>query len=275
MTDKKDQRVKDFHGDLGLYRLLSTEDGTTTLHSNYFDEACHSLSGAMDETIYNYIQGCGIPDTLDRENVNIFETGFGIGIGYQATVHFLEKNNYNGHLTFTSTELDKALISFASEETKINSCLYPDFSDLSFHENPVPHFKATKNGHTLVILIGNARKTTPKAISSGMIEPVHAIYQDPFSPKRNPALWTIEWFEVLKSLSDREVILSTYSSSNSIRKSMIVAGWQVSNRKGFGTKRTATRAKLTGTSEETLLESLDRSPVSAIYDKDLPKNTFM
>lgn len=270
MTDSNNQENKKFKGDLGDYELVSTQDGSYTLHSEYFNESCHSLSGAVEETLFNYINGCELPDKLNQNELSIFETGFGLGIGYKTTTEFLETSSFEGKLTFVSTELDSELVNFAKTNTELSqSSNYPKFKELAFNNSPVPHFKASKNGHILIILIGDARKTTPVALDRGLLPKFHAIYQDAFSPKRNPFLWTVEWFETLKSISDKTVVLSTYSSSNSIRKSMIESEWLVQNRKGFGTKRTCTRAKLTGKTDEEVKLSLGRSPAASLRDKDI------
>src|SRR5690606_27427663 len=105
----------------------------------------------------------------------------------------------------------------------------------------------------LKILIGDARITLPHYIKKHSLK-VHAIYQDAFSPKRNPDLWTVEWFTLLKEISHQDVIMSTYSSSSAIRKSMAEAGFTLYPGEKFGPKRSSTRARLKGEMDpETLL----------------------
>jgi len=270
MSDTNDRDKNIFKGDLGDYQVIQTEDGSITLHSEAFNEACHSLSGAKEETIYNYIQGCQIIEKMTQKDTLILEVGFGLGTGYKTTVELIDQANPIKKLIFISTELDKELVEFAKDKNEVSNDLsFPSFQDLQYLTTPLPHYKATKNGNSLLILIGNARKTVKEAKASGLINSVDAIYQDPFSPKRNPTLWTTEWFELLKELSNEETLMSTYSSSNSIRKSMIKAGWIVHNREGYGTKRTATMATRKGVTDTDVLLQLERSPVKALEDSDL------
>lgn len=270
MPDKDDQDKKIFKGDLGDYQVLQTEDGSITLHSEAFNEACHSLSGAVEETIYNYVQGCQITEKIAQNDTKILEVGFGLGTGYKTTAEYLAQLKTENSLTFISTELDKDLVDFAKDHNDLSKDLpFPSFKDLEYFTDPLPHYKAIKDKHVLIVLIGNARKTVRKANAKGLINSLDAIYQDPFSPKRNPALWTCEWFKLLLELSNDQTLMSTYSSSNSIRKSMIRAGWYVQNRKGFGTKRTATLATVIGSTENDVLLQLQRSPVKALEDSDL------
>ena len=270
MSDINDQHKNIFTGDLGKYQILETEDGSKTLHSEAFDEACHSLSGAVEETLYNYVEGCEILEKIAKNDLTCLEVGFGLGTGYKTTVEYLAKTKPSNKLTFISTELDAKLVEYAAKENKIkNNPPYPDFSGMELRREPVEHYFAQKDGHILIILIGDARQTVFKAYEANLLSGVGAVYQDPFSPKKNPALWTVEWFELLAKVSSEEVTLSTYSSSNSIRKSLIQAGWKVLNRKGFGTKRTATQARLVGENDEEVLLQLGRSPVKALEDSDI------
>src|SRR5690606_29124540 len=91
----------------------------------------------------------------------------------------------------------------------------------------------------VIVLIGDARTTLPQQSWR-----FHAIYQDPFSPKKNPSLWTQEWFELLRQCSDDDCIMATYSASVGVRKAMLEAGWHPESLPGFGPKRERTLARL-------------------------------
>ena len=81
--------TKQFNGKLGTYKVIETADGTPTLFSSHFDEACHSLHGAVAETLYNFIEGCDL-DILAKKYspLNILEVGFGTGTGFKLTNPF-------------------------------------------------------------------------------------------------------------------------------------------------------------------------------------------
>jgi hypothetical protein len=49
---------------------------------------------------------------------------------------------------------------------------------------------------------------------------------------------------------------------------MVEAGFKLSPGVKFGQKRSSTRAKLEGESDQDILDHLSRSPVLALYDKD-------
>ena len=111
--------MKDFKGNLGNYKILKTEDNSETVWSEYFDEACHNLSGAYEETIHNYILGCGIPELLDQENnISILDVGFGVGVGLKAFIDQLRpKEKSNAILSYYSIELDETFLLWSLKTT--------------------------------------------------------------------------------------------------------------------------------------------------------------
>lgn len=252
---------KTFEGKLGTYIVKETEDHSLTIWSGFFDENCHSLAGAVNETIYNYLEGAEVlPKLQNHLPCHIFEVGFGAGIGPQLTINKWRELNSKAPLYFVSTELDEALVEFV-----IANASEDYFKQLS--RTNEGHYLYEKENLTFKILIGDARKTIKDFQKEKIL--IDAFYQDAFSPKKNPALWSVEWFRDLKIIASEDAVLSTYSASNSIRKSLVSAGWAVFNRKGFGPKKAATIAKASGESDQDVLLSLSRSPVLSILDKNL------
>jgi tRNA U34 5-methylaminomethyl-2-thiouridine-forming methyltransferase MnmC len=236
-----------FTGKVGDYDLIETEDGSVTLFSTAYNEACHSTSGARAETYYNYFVMSGVQDNHTKTPFNILEVGFGLGLGYLVTVEEIMKLNSQWTGTFYSLEIDPKLIEYAQGAQNFpENCPYPTYNDLkpTYKDEYLEVYEATKNGVTLKVLTGNATKTLDIAIEKGIIElsSIDSIFQDAFSPKRNPDLWTEEWFNRLAKLAQDKAILSTYSASQSIRIKIKDAGFEVINHKGFGPKRSMTQA---------------------------------
>ena len=224
------------------HKKTPTDDGTFTLESELFSENCHSTAGAYEETLFNYVHGTELSHKTKLTEINIFEVGFGLGLGPIAT--FKELHTYEGVINFYSSELDKNLIQWfirsISEET---NKIFP-FTELSLiQEQGSPlKFVAKSKKRKLEIIIGDLLEN--KKFLASYLKDIHAIYQDPFSPKKNPDLWTEDWFQFLKSISHQEVILSTYSASHSVQKNLGEAGWNVLRAPGFAHKRSSTRATL-------------------------------
>jgi tRNA U34 5-methylaminomethyl-2-thiouridine-forming methyltransferase MnmC len=258
-------KSKEFKGQLGNYKILTTDDNTQTVYSEFFDEACHNLSGAYAETIHNYIHGCAIPDYFKQDrNFAVLDVGFGVGVGLKCLLDELKLHpDFTHTLTYYSIELDQDLFVWAAKET------LPELVFKRHQEAGLVYFECVLPNVIMKIFIGDGRVTLPEAQKLGHILPLDAVFQDPFSPKKNPLLWSVEWFLFLKESSSPSVKLSTYSSSISIRKSLCEAGWSVVNDRGFALKRTMTRAHLGGESLPELIEQLKRSPSQAIRDADI------
>ncbi len=255
--------MTEFKGKLGNYKIVKTEDNTETIYSEYFDEACHNLSGAYEETLHNYIEGCQIPKLFSQNlDFTVLDVGFGVGVGLKALIDQLKLSpNFKSKLSYYSIELDESLLLWSLKNTlPYLSLSKTEIEGLIFYEG-------SYESVAIKIFLGDGRITLPLAHRLNLILPLDAIFQDAFSPKKNPTLWSVEWFSFLRSISRESILLSTYSSSISIRKSLIAAGWTIENGRGFALKRTMTKASLTGVTSPELLDQMKRSPSLEIRDK--------
>jgi tRNA U34 5-methylaminomethyl-2-thiouridine-forming methyltransferase MnmC len=246
------------------YSLLETEDGSQTLFSETFQEACHSTSGARAETKLHYLEGCHVEQKARSKPTTILEVGFGTGLGFLMTAELL--SSIPGEHRYVTLEIDPHLVRWFLE-------MHPEIEHEWIDENNFPFVRGCWKNTQLFIVLGNARSSLPHFLKNHKFV-FDAIYQDAFSPKRNPVLWTREWFTLLKENSAPDVILSTYSASNSIRKSLQEAGWTVQNGEKFGPKRSSTRARLEGETAPEILEVMKRSPSKPILDADLSPELF-
>jgi chorismate dehydratase len=246
------------------HHWVETEDGSSTLFSQAFQEACHSISGARAETLLHYVQGCQIEEKIKNlKQLTILEVGFGLGIGFLTTLETLKNSPHPWN--FISLEIDDQLL----EWFRLKNTEHTFLKNLKWSMIGNEKILECKNEAIhLSILAGDARKSLPEFVKNSSHK-WDAIYQDAFSPKKNPILWTSEWFHFLKTHSDPEVLLSTYSASSSIRKSLLEAGWILHKGEKFGPKRTSTRASLTGVSDPEILLHLERSPTPALRDDNI------
>lgn len=297
--NKKNELPTNQVGNLGEYQFVATEDNTRTLWSSFFDETFHNVSGALKETLYTYIEATKVSRVFAscQENLpfSILEVGFGMGLGLFALDSFLKEylehegqnlNNKEHHLNFTSFEIDEKMLMFViAENSKQNvyqNVFLPALKDWKIEIEDDQRSLCIKKEvfygeHKLnfygKILIGDGRKVLKHAKYLTSHVPYKAIFQDPFSPRKNPDLWTVEWFNDLKNLAHKDVILSTYSSSTSIRKSLLEAQWILYNQKGFAHKKAMTMATLNefllGNKDQEVLRKLSMSLHLPIYDRDL------
>ena len=52
------------------------------------------------------------------------------------------------------------------------------------------------------------------------------IWQDAFSPRKNPDLWSADWFDKLKKSASPDAHLFTYSVAGTVKEALTTSGWQ-------------------------------------------------
>lgn len=251
------------------YKPIITADGSQTMYSPYFDENCHSTDGAKSETIHTYWKGCRVEGLLsNHQQFTILEVGLGTGLGLYTTIElleqYMERAKTQCQIQFLTTEIDPVMIELFFQSFFQR---YGQTSNKSWERIGSYWQWQCHPWLTVTIFVGDAMDTL-SSFQEYILYPVRAIYQDAFSPKKNPKLWSWQWFHLLKCISTKDVILSTYCASAAARKSMHQAGWAVSNAPAFGRKKNATLATLTGTTTQQVWEQIRSDKIIAFdYDK--------
>ncbi|MES1208755.1 MAG: MnmC family methyltransferase, partial [Pseudomonadota bacterium] len=93
------------------------------------------------------------------------------------------------------------------------------------------------------------------------------IYWDPFSPRANPALWTVAAFLQARRAASPRCALYTYSASTATRLALLLAGWAVGVGDAIGDKAQTTAAAVT---IEDLALPLDRGWLARLARPDVP-----
>lgn len=232
--------------------LLETDDGSTTLFIEEYEQAMHSTSGAYEESLLKHILPSEI---LDKKNnpVNVLDIGFGLGYNILALVHEYSEKKKSNTINIISIEKEKTFIPFM-DKIKFN-----DKKDISYEFVKKAYLKgeAKKSGISILVKFEDARETMQK------LEPetFDAVFQDPFSPSKNPELWSLEYFETIYKLMKKTGIMTTYSSANHIRRAMLEAGFYIGKGPSVGKKREGTLASSAPRGNELLPEDIE-----AIYN---------
>lgn len=262
--------MNNFKGSLGEYKIIQTEDNSITIWSEFFDENCHNLSGAYEETVHNYIEGTHLKEQITNSEINVFDVGFGLGVGLEAFIDFLRNSPIlpSTFVNYISIELDEDFCLWTLKE-RFPQILLKQKNNLLKGEFLIKNIDQQEIKLGIAIYIGDGRKTILEASTQNELPRFTSIFQDAFSPKKNPALWTTEWFELLKKNSNENVYMSTYSSATYVRKAMVEAGWHIFNSPGFGQKKTMTVANLKGPSDPRAMELVERSKALALRDENI------
>jgi len=196
-------------------KKVKTDDGTITLRSEEYDECYHSKSGALEEAKLKYIIPCKV-----KEHSKVLDIGFGLGFNTAAALQ--------AGAEVISLEKDKTLLK--------------EIQPLAFPLESYQLVKQVANGktsHRLKIILGDATTTIKK-----LNQKFDAVFLDPFSPPKNPELWTESFFKDIKKLMKPTAILATYSCARIVRGNLKSAGFIVKDGPIVGRRSPSTLAYL-------------------------------
>ncbi len=231
-------------------KLVITGDGSWTLHSDQYDETFHSISGAVDEAFCKHVRPCGLETLAESgRKLRILDVCFGLGYNVLAAWHTVKQANQNADLEIISLEKDIALL-----ESLINQTLPSPFEDYQTLLKELLNTGCYEEGNRKIqLVLGDATLTIDKL--EGKFD---AVFWDPFSPPKNPEMWTLNIFKkVFRMMNDRS-ILTTYSANQRVRKGLLEAGFKIGQGPAVGRKRGGTLASI-------------KAPLPPLPEKDLTK----
>jgi len=198
--------------------LILCEDGSHTLYSKEFDEPYHSTKdGALYESLEKYVKP-SLNYKSDKEYLTILDICFGLGYNTFATIYYIQKNRLSTKIHIISPEFDEGLVrslssfDYPKEFDSIKKIIEAISRDLYYEDE---QFK-------IEILLGDARETIPQIKTR-----VDIIYQDAFSPAHNPLLWTKEYFRAIRTISNDDALLTTYSTAIATRMGLYESGFYI------------------------------------------------
>lgn len=216
---------------------LKTEDGSITIVHPEHGEAYHSRLGAVSESFALYVEASGFAELLRNENdpqpVSICDVGLGLGYNALATIEGWMKDGRFHDLNILSLEIDRDLfLSFSSgiaawqsdwsDEWVSWSSDFIEKSDATFVKEMTNAF-----GRKLqwTVWIGDAAQDKTLSQQLSHHNAFNFVWQDPFSPTKNPTMWSKEWFTIVKDHAKPEAKLMTYSVARYVKTSLEESGW--------------------------------------------------
>jgi queuine tRNA-ribosyltransferase len=97
--------------------------------------------------------------------------------------------------------------------------------------------------------------------------PADIVFWDPFSPRANPALWTVAAFAAARRVDGPRCTLFTYSASTATRLALLLAGWAVGTGDPIGSKAQTTAAAVRVAD---LARPLDRAWLGRLSRPEVP-----
>jgi tRNA U34 5-methylaminomethyl-2-thiouridine-forming methyltransferase MnmC len=244
------------------YEKRRSADGSWTLYSKEFDECYHSLKdGALKEALHKHV----IPafTFVSKEHLRILDICFGLGINTLATLYYLHKGSHPVRsVEIFSPEFDEELL------RQLPTFSYP--KELEPYKEIVKHLiedKVFKSDNIHIeLFVGDAREYVKR------LRDIDVVYQDAFSPKKNPLLWTLEYFEDIAKLLTKDGVLTTYSVATPVRLALHRVGLRVYEWEAQGVRRSTVASFSELPLKEVDMEAkAGRSTANVLRDKDFEK----
>jgi tRNA U34 5-methylaminomethyl-2-thiouridine-forming methyltransferase MnmC len=210
--------------------IIETEDGSSSLYIPDLNESYHSTHGAIQESTHIYIN-CGLKQ-IDKEEIKIFEMGYGTGLNFILT-YLNAKNKFLNYHSIEAYPLDNSLIKQLNYPQVLT--LTPELTNLFYQ------FHST-NGYAQLSKNCTVNLTKCKLNEYTAAEQFDIIYYDAFAPKIQPHLWTLEVFQKMFDMLVSGGHLLTYCSKGEVRRNMQQCGFKVEKLPGPPMKREIIRA---------------------------------
>lgn len=247
------------------YKIILTGDGSSSLYSDEYDETMHTTDGAFSEAVVKHITPSRIIERMGTET-SVLDVGMGLGYNALALMQRFREVKKKASLSIVSLEKDFSFLPLMETVEFQGPLLQPLYAVI---KKAAAEGEASLEGITLRVIRGDARDAVLSLKGSSF----DAVFQDPYSPSKNPELWTVDYFRALSSICSDTCIITTYSSAPHIRRALIEAGFSVGRGPGMGMKREGTVASKHGNVEVLSVEDIDAilaNPKSVPYrDEEL------
>lgn len=216
-------------------KIITTADGSKTIHLPEWDEQYHSKHGALQEAMHVFIQSGLHHVAKSEKNLSILEIGFGTGLN--AYLSLLEAEKLILKIDYVGVE------AYPIDRKEIELLHYPktilnkDKDERFVALHSVDWEKRQNISSCFTIL---KRKQLFGGIKD--VECFDLVYFDAFGARVQPDLWTVEIFKKMYDALKQNGVLVTYSAKGSVRRAMTDVGFKVERLPGPPGKREMLRA---------------------------------
>ena len=210
-------------------RLITTEDGSSSLFHEALNETYHSTKGAYSESMYVFIQN-GLA-YLKITPLSVLEVGFGTGLNAFLTLKYAQDEGVTvNYQTLEPYPISKEIYgSLSYKMTEAENKIFKELHTDSWEEkHDYEFFSFTKNKIRLE--------------DFNTVNNFDIIYYDAFAPSKQPDVWDIDNLKKCYSLLKTEGILVTYCSQGQFKRNLAEVGFQVEVLPGALGKKEMVRA---------------------------------
>ncbi|MCF7794703.1 MAG: hypothetical protein K9N09_12305 [Candidatus Cloacimonetes bacterium] len=203
-------------------KFVKTQDGSYTVFNEAAEEHYHSISGALEEALEKHVKAVGVEDGFQILD-------FCFGLGYNSITATKSHNN----LKIIGLENDIEILK-TIKKIKVPKEIQNEFA--AFRDIAKRLEITDQHKNTIKLIIGDAMQTIEQLPENYF----DRVFFDPFSPQKQPEMWSREIFQKVHDKMKPGGKLSTYSCTKWIRQNMKNAGFQVLDGPAVGRKSPAT-----------------------------------
>ncbi len=210
--------------------LQSTEDGSHTLYREDLNETYHSHKGARAESLYVFIeQGVKYLQAQGRNNIGIFEVGFGTGLNAWLAWQFAKENDirisYCGVEPFPVPKPIWEVLNYS-----------PDLASFQSLHQAAWGTQHSLDNHFLFIKLQQTLEQYEDSVSADVV------FMDAFAPSKQPDIWSKANLLKCYNLLTNKGVLVTYCAQGQFKRDLKSIGFQVQSLPGALGKKEMVRA---------------------------------
>jgi queuine tRNA-ribosyltransferase len=248
-------------GARGNHEVVRTRGGALAMRSLDAGEVMHPGVGPVVEAEALYVRQSRLAERLlGAPTLVLFDVGLGAGSNAFAARAAAERAPAGaGRLDLVSFERDLGALALALET--------PDAFAIDAEAAGAARALLARGRH-------ETARTTWRLEGGDVVEALartdaraDVVFWDPFSPRANPALWTVAAFAAARRVAGPRCTLFTYSASTATRVALLLAGWAVGVGASIGEKAHTTAAAV---DPADLARPLDRAWLGRLARADAP-----
>lgn len=237
--------------EMNEFEIVTVASGARSLRSREHGETFHPVVGPMTEARGLHVDQQRLVERAlgTTSKFVIWDAGLGAAANAVAVIEGFRDFQGSARIELHSFDTTTTPLSFALNHAETLGYVAPHRQAIA---RLLAHGEAVDGVVQWFLHRGDFRELASEAPAP------HAILYDPYSPRANPELWTLEHFTSLIAHLDpaRGCLWSNYTRSTAVRVTLLLAGFFVG------------RGAATGEKEETTLAANDPRLIPALLGRD-------